>query len=125
MDPRLDEILRAISPAGAAALRELVQLHVRAAMTRGYHPSTSAFSTKLKKLLADVPASDLGILVLRLSEGDGSVRAFFEAEGERRRKTIADWVFRGILPDHTPDIVTITFVREPIPKTPVADEMKP
>lgn len=128
MDPRLDEVLRLISPAGAVALRELMMLHVQAARSPGYHPSTPEFTKELGLLMGRVPDADVGILVLRLDPvGFGGVRPFFEAEGARRSGRINAWLFRGVLPDHTPDILTITIVREPAPAVaePLVSEIKP
>lgn len=109
MDPRLDEVLRLVSPPGVVAMRELVQLQVQAAMVRGYAPASPDLSKRLQQVLAAVSDADLGTFVIRLEPVFAPVKAFFLTEGDLRRRTIAAWVYRGMLPDQTPDILTISF----------------
>lgn len=115
MDPRLDEILRFLSPAGIGALQLVLTLHTRAAMTRGYHPSNPEESKALSAAMRRLTPQDLGVLVLRLDASMGpGLRDFFVVEGELRQRTILGWLYRGMLPNHTPDIVRISYAEEPV-----------
>lgn len=108
MNTQLEEILRQLSQESGLALKELVYLNIRTAKKLGYCPTTTEESKKIGEVLRNVPDMDLGVILLKVGPEFGCLRAFFEAEGQRRHRQIAGWAYRGMNPDQSADIITVS-----------------
>lgn len=96
------------APTATRALIRLAQAHIHAAQSPHYWPMPPDETRCLTLECRQVSDADLDLVCLHAPEP--GVRVVFQAERELRKGNALSWLFRGVFPDHSADLVTMVAV---------------
>ena len=107
-DPGLETalLIHNLSQHGALALKSVVQIHIRAAKSFLHIPTTTEESKRLSLEFRYVTDEDLYYVLGHAA--DVGLKEFFQAELDRRKGVILSWIYRGMSPAHSPQILVVS-----------------